>query len=148
MKIILLRDVPKVGKKYETKEVPDGYGRNFLLKRGLAEIATTSAIKRVEEIKKNVEVEKKIQEDLLIKNMEDINGITITLKEKANEEGHLFAGIHKDEIISEIKKETRLDITPGYIELDKPIKKTGEFEIVISVNGKKAKFKLIVEKSD
>lgn len=147
MKVIFLRDVPKVGKKHETKEVPDGYGRNFLLKRGLAEIATTGAIKRVEEIKKNVEVGKKIQEDLLIKNLEDLGGITITLKEKANEEGHLFAGIHKEEIISEIKKETRLDMSPEFIELDKPIKKTGEFDINVSVRGKKAKFKLIVEKS-
>ena len=103
MKIILLKDVPKVGKKHETKEVPDGYGRNFLLKRGLAEIATASAIKRVEEIKKTAAVEKKIQEDLLMKNLEDLNDITITLKEKANEEGHLFAGIHKEEIISEKK---------------------------------------------
>ncbi len=148
MKIILLKDVPKVGKKYETKEVPDGYGRNFLLKRGLAEVATAGAIKRVEEIKKTAAVEKKIQEDLLMKNLEDLNGITITLKEKANEEGHLFAGIHKEEIISEIKKETRLDIIPEYIDLDKPIKKIGEFDIGISVNGKKAKFKLIVEKLD
>lgn len=148
MKVILLRDVPKVGKKHETKEVPDGYGRNFLLKRGLAEVATASAIKRVEEIKKTAAVEKKIQEDLLMKNLEDLNGITITLKEKANEEGHLFAGIHKEEIISEIKKETRLDMIPEYIDLDKPIKKIGEFDIGVSVNGKKAKFKLIVEKSD
>lgn len=147
MKVILLRDVPKVGKKYETKVVPDGYGRNFLLKRGLAEVATAGTIKRVEEIKKTAAVEKKIQEDLLMKNLEDLNGITITLKENATEEGHLFAGIHKEEILSEIKKETRLDMIPEYIDLDKPIKRTGEFDIGVSVNGKKAKFKLIIEKS-
>lgn len=145
MRIILLRDVPKVGRKYETKNVPDGYGRNFLIKNGLAEMATDGAMKRIQEIKKTAEIEKKIQEDLLMKNLGDINGIVITLKEKANDEGHLFAGVHKDEIISEIKKETRLDMSPEYIELDKPIKKTGEFDINVSVNGKKAKFKLIVE---
>lgn len=145
MRIILLRDVPKVGRKYETKNVPDGYGRNFLIKNGLAEMATDGAMKKIQEIKKAAEIEKKIQEDLLMKNLGDINGIVITLKEKANDEGHLFAGVHKDEIISEIKKETRLDMSPEYIELDKPIKKTGEFDINVSVNGKKAKFKLIVE---
>ncbi len=145
MKIILLKDAPKVGKKYEIKEVPDGYARNFLIKRGFAEMATENAVKRVENVRKAAEAERKIQEDLLMKNLGDIDGITITLKEKANEEGHLFAGIHKEEIISEIKKEARLDIIPEYIELDKPIKKTGEFEIGVSVNGKKAKFKLIVE---
>ncbi len=145
MKVILLKDVSKVGRKYETKNVPDGYARNFLIKNGLAEMATDAAVKKVDAIKKAAEAERKIQEDLLMKNLGDINGITITLKEKANEEGHLFAGIHKEEIISEIKKETRLDMLPEYIDLEKPIKKTGEFEITVSVSGKKAKFKLVVE---
>lgn len=145
MKVILLKNIPKIGQKYEVKEVSDGHASNFLIPRGLALVASQSALKQVETLKVRDVMEKKVHEDLLLKNLEDLTGVTVHMSESANEQGHLFAGIHKEEIIPALKAQTRLEIYPEYIVLDKPIKTTGEHEITVSVQDKKTTFKLIVE---
>ena len=145
MKVVLLQTVPKVGKQYEVKEVSRGFAQNFLFPQKLAEIATEKAMKSIEKKKQNSDVEAKIHEDLLIKNIVDMDGVTIIMQEKANEKGHLFAGVHKDEIVPEIKKQTQLEIDPEFIQLEEPIKELGEHEIEISAHNKSAKFTLKIE---
>ena len=145
MKVILLKNVPKIGQKYEVKEVSDGHASNFLIPRGLALVANQSALKQVETLKSKDVMEKKVHEDLLLKNLEDLAGVTVHMVESANEQGHLFAGIHKEEIIPALKEQTRLEISPEYIVLEKPIKTTGEHEITVSVQDKTTTFKLLVE---
>jgi len=78
--------------------------------------------------------------------IEDLSDVVIEMKEKANEKGHLFAGVHKDEIVEEIKKQTQLDIHPDFIQLKEPIKEIGEHDIVVEAEGKKNKFKLKIGK--
>ncbi|MCR4334134.1 MAG: 50S ribosomal protein L9 [Patescibacteria group bacterium] len=148
MKIILLKDTPKVGKKYDVKDISDGYALNLLIPKGFAEIATEKAVKRVSVEKAKEDIEKKIQEDLLLKNLNDMNGIVIEMAGKANEKGHLFAGIHSAEIAPEITKQTRLIISPEFIKLDKPIKEVGEHEITVQVQDKTVKFKLKITAID
>ncbi|MEK7555781.1 MAG: 50S ribosomal protein L9 [Patescibacteria group bacterium] len=148
MKVILLHDIPKVGKKYDVKEISSGHVRNFLLPKGLVQIATDNTLKVVEERKKISDAGRKIHEDLLIKNIGSLKGTAVTMRAKANEKGHLFAGIHKEEIVPEIKKQLRLDIEPNHIELPDPIKELGETEIAVSAHGRSATFKLVVEKEE
>lgn len=145
MKVIFLQDVPRVGKKYDAKEISDGYAVNFLLPRKLAEAATPKAIAELEKRKKSIEIEREVQESLLLKNLEEIKGKTITMKGKANEQGHLFSAIHKKEIVEAMKSQNHADIGEEFIALEKPIKTIGEHEIPIAIKGKKSSFKLIVE---
>lgn len=145
MKVIFLHDVPRQGKKYEVKEVSDGFVKNFLFPRKLVEVATDKALARLELIKKSLVAEKEIQDDLLEKNFHDINGVTLTMKEKANEQGHLFAGIHKEEISKALAEASRLSVKPEMIMLEEPIRELGEFSINIAVKDKKAKITLKVE---
>jgi large subunit ribosomal protein L9 len=144
MKVIFLKDVPRVGKKNEIKEVNDGYAVNFLFARKLAEMATPKAIKALEQKKKEIQIEKEIQEDLLDKNLEEIKGKVVETKSKANEKGHLFSSIHKKEIIDLMKTQHRIDIAEEFIVLDKPLKETGEHTINISIKGRNTSFKLII----
>lgn len=144
MKVILLKDVAKLGKKYEIKEVSDGHAVNFLIPRGLVHVATNSNLKKIETQKGQDMNEKKVQSDLLLKNLHDIEGVVIEMSEKANDKGHLFAGIHKEELVPVIKEQTRLDIFPEFIVLEKPIKEVGEHEITVLVEDKTATFKLLV----
>lgn len=145
MKIILLKDVKGLGRKYDIKEAKDGHALNLLIPQGLAVHATDKNLKEVD-IKKRTDLEhRKIQEDLLIMNLKELNGAKIEMTEKANEKGHLFAGIHKEQIIPEIKKQTRIDMLPEFIILEKPIKEVGEHEIAVKVADKTVKFKLVVK---
>ena len=131
MKVILLQDVPNLGKKYEVKNVSDGYGRNFLLAKSLAKLATTQTIQSIEKEKKRSEQKKQIQQDILEKNFADLKDLKITIKKKANEKGHLFATIHPEEISKILKEQERLEIPAEMIELEKPIKEIGEYKIKV-----------------
>ena len=145
MKIIFLKDVPRVGRKYDIKDVPDGYAMNFLLPRGLAETATAKAVANLELKQKEIVIEREVQENLLLKNLEEIKGKVLHIKGRTDDKGHLFSGIRARDIVEAMQSEYRAEIFEGAIKLQKPIKETGEFEIPIEIQGKKSSFKLVVE---
>lgn len=138
MKIILLRDVPNVGKKYEVKDVSDGYAQNYLLARKLAEIATPGAIKNVELRKKQSVQKQELDKNLLLKTLDSLKGLKITLNEKANEKGHLFAQVHKEEVINAINDQKGIELSEQMIDMEHPIKEIGEHKISIKIDKKTA----------
>ncbi|MEI7463265.1 MAG: 50S ribosomal L9 C-terminal domain-containing protein, partial [Candidatus Taylorbacteria bacterium] len=115
--------------------------------QGLVLTATPDAIKRIEVQKKQVEGERAIHEELLVKNIKGLDGITLNVRGKANEKGHLFAGLHREEIAKEIEKQTQLQVDPSFIQLEHPLKEVGEHEITVEWGGKKATFTLVIEKN-
>ena len=145
MKVILLKDVPKVGSQYEIKDVSSGFARNFLLAKKLAEPASVRAVSTIEKRKASADYVKKAEVNLLITEMEKLSDVKITIKEKANEQGSLFAGIHKEKIISTIKEQLGANITEEMIFLDGPIKELGEYNIPVSAGDKKNKFTINIE---
>ncbi|MFA6315005.1 MAG: 50S ribosomal protein L9 [Candidatus Paceibacterota bacterium] len=142
MKIILLKNIAKLGKKYDVKDVSSGHAINMLIPQGLAIEATVSAIKNMNMRRSAEEGEVRVQTDLMLKNIVDLQDVTLEIAGKANEKGHLFAGIHREEIVKELAKQHNLIIDPSFIVLDQPIKEVGEHEITVSGGGKTAKFKL------
>ncbi|MDE2040905.1 MAG: 50S ribosomal protein L9 [Patescibacteria group bacterium] len=145
MKIILLKDVPKVGRRYDIKDVSSGYALNMLIPKGSAEPATPEAQKRAEIERKKSEGERRLHEELLVKNLKDLDGKTLTVSGKANDRGHLFAGLHREEIAAELRKQTELQIDPSYIELAHPLKEIGEHTVEVKGGGKSVTFKLVIE---
>ncbi len=144
MKIVLTKDVKGVGKKHEIKTVADGFALNSLIPQGKAEVATAGVMKRVELIRKQEEADRKVKEDLLSKNLKSIHDAVVEVAAGANEKGHLFAGLHAAEIAPLVKEQTRIDVLPEFIVLDKPIKEVGEHKIDVKVQGKSATFTLKV----
>lgn len=145
MRIILLKDIPHIGKKFEVKSVADGFALNSLLPSGSAVAATEGAVKRLEMEKSADEAEHKIQEDLLLKNFKSLENMVLELNVPTNEKGHLFSGIHAREILTALKTEKHLDFPEHTIQLVKPIKELGEHMIPIATHGKRGAFKLIVK---
>lgn len=144
MKVILLKDVAKLGRKYDTKEVSSGHALNLLIPQKLAIAATKEALKRIDVLKAQAEGERKVHEDLLVMNIKGLDGIEITISGKANEKGHLFAGLHRESIAEEIFKQTKLQIDPSFIQLEHPIKEVGDHIVEVKGGGKSAKFKVII----
>jgi len=145
MKIILLKDVAKVGKKYDVKDMSDGYAQNLLIPKGLAIPATADALKKIEIEKARNEGEKKVHQDLLLKNLNELDGVVVNVTERANEKGHLFAAINKPEVIKAIFDQTRLQISEDHIVMDKHIKEVGVHIIEVKAAGKSVKFSLDIK---
>lgn len=145
MKIIFLKDVPRIGRKYEIKEVADGYGRHLVTQK-VAEIATKESLARIEEKKIAQDHQKKETERTLNKALAILHGATITLHGKANEKGHLFASLHKEEVLAEIKRAYHIDLELGHLLLEKPLKELGTFEVPVVIGEGRAILTVIVER--
>lgn len=145
MKIILLKDVQKVGKKYETKDVSDGFALNSLIPRGLAIAATPDVVKRIGLEKAKIEGERKVHEELLRENMKKLESTTLTMSGKANDKGHLFASFHAGELAAELSKQAHIQIDPSFIKLKSPLKAIGEHIVEVEAEGKKGKFKVVIQ---
>lgn len=144
MKVVLLKDVPGVGVKNDVKNVSDGYALNLLIPKKLAIAGTPQTIAHAERVKSEQEGERKVQEDLLFKNLSSMEGLKIEMSGKANEKGHLFASIHPSAIAAELKKQKGIDVPPEFLQSEKPIKETGEHKISVKVQGKTGGFTLVV----
>ena len=130
MRVILLQDVKDLGKKYEVKDVKDGYARNFLIPKGLVKKADKKglgwlAIQKETAEKKAEEELKKFQE--LASQMD---GLEVVVPVKIGEQGQLFKKIDIQDI-SEKLKEMGFDIKKQKIELAQPIEELGEFPVKI-----------------
>lgn len=130
MKIILLQDIEKVGKKFEVKKVADGYARNFLIPKGLVKLADAAALKWLQ-TQKETEA-KKAEEELknIQKIASDIDGQEIVIPVKLGQKGQLFEAINSQKISERLKK-LGFEIKKTQIDLKKPIKEIGEFPIKI-----------------
>src|SRR3989344_6016607 len=136
MKVILLKDVPTVGRMHDVKNVASGYATNFLIPQGLAVMGTPGALQAAETQRAAAVAQRALEGDLLGKTIENLDGKTFTLKERTNEQGHLFAGVHRAEIIKLLKKETGVILPEEVVVLEEPIKSTGSFPIVLHGAGK------------
>ncbi|MBU3964623.1 50S ribosomal protein L9 [Patescibacteria group bacterium] len=145
MKVILLKDIENLGKKYEVKSIKNGYARNFLIPNGLAKLATSSAITELKEIKKKEELlaEKHLIETQEIASKFDGQGIEFFVK--TGEDGQLFESITPLKISKKLC-EMGFEIKKDQIILEKPIKELGEFPVKIMLDHHlEAKITLIVE---
>ncbi|MCX6716278.1 MAG: 50S ribosomal protein L9 [Candidatus Taylorbacteria bacterium] len=144
MKVILLKDVAKLGHKYEVKDVKSGHALNLLIPKGEAIPATRSAMNNLKVQKEKAEGERKVHNDLIVMNLKGLDGYVLNVVGKANDKGHLFAGLHKEAIVAELQKQSELQIDPAFIQLEHPVKEVGEHEIEVKAEGKSVKFKLVV----
>jgi len=145
MKIILLKDIPKLGRKYEVKNASDGHAVNMLIPRGFAIAATAENLRRFESEKAKLEGERKVHEALLAENLKALEDVVLTISGKASDKGHLFASIHAADIAAELAKQTRIQLDPSFIQLEHPIKEVGEHKIEVKGEGKSVKFKVVVK---
>lgn len=144
MKVILLQDVESLGKKYEVKEVKDGYARNLLIPQKLAKPATKEALKWLADQKEVIE--KEAEEDLK-KAQElasNLDGLEVSLTVKIGDEGQLFESVNNQKVAEKLK-EMGFEVKKSQVELEEPIKELGEFPVTIDLDHNlEAEIKLII----
>lgn len=134
MKVILLANVRGIGTIGDIKNVADGYGRNFLLKKGLARLATAEAERHSQELSTRLDTSTDLLHAQAQEAAKVIDGVTLTLRARANENGTLFAAVSKGEVARALKKETGYEIEPEMLQLhEHALKMIGvhELEIVL-----------------
>ncbi|KUK14646.1 MAG: 50S ribosomal protein L9 [Synergistetes bacterium] len=133
MKVVLLEDVPKLGKRGDVVNVADGYARNFLIPKRLAVMATEGEISRLKsEVLKKKEKEER-RRKVLLEIKENLEGKEVILKAKAGNKGKLFGSITASEIAEAIKKTMGIDIDKKVVELASPIKEVGEHVVKLKL---------------
>lgn len=144
MKVILLADVKGLGKALDIKEVKDGYGFNFLLPEGLADLATPGALKQAERFvaKRQVEATKMAEESRVLANA--LSDKKVTIKSKA-ENGKLFGSVGKEEILAALEA-LGVKVEKEVIVLEKAFKEVGKYTVAADFgHGVKATFELVIE---
>lgn len=133
MKVILLEDIESLGKKYEIKEVKDGYARNFLLPEKKVKAATKEALKWLQAQKEVIE--KEAEEDLkkAQTTASEIDGLEVSIVVKVGDEGQLFESVNSQKI-SERLKEMGFEVKKSQIKLENPIKEIGEFPVSVNLD--------------
>jgi large subunit ribosomal protein L9 len=126
MKVLLLKDVYKLGRAGDVKKVADGYGRNFLLPQGLAVLATAGALKQIEKIRSQAEVRRTELNSELKDLAAQINGVTLIFSAKAGETGKLYGSITTQDVATAIQEKIRYEVKKQQVDMQ-PIRNLGEF---------------------
>ncbi|TEU02618.1 MAG: 50S ribosomal protein L9, partial [Dehalococcoidia bacterium] len=131
MKVVLLQNVAGLGEAGEVKEVADGYGRNFLLPKGLAEFASPSLLKRAEE-QRHAEERRQLTANAGMTDIaQTLEGLAVTIRAKIGAQDRLYGAITSGDIAEEVQRLTGQDIDKRKIELDELIHQLGEYEVSV-----------------
>lgn len=130
MKVLLLKDVYKLGHAGDVKKVADGYGRNYLLTQGLAVLATPGALKQAESLRQNAAITRAKLNAELGGVAEKLNATTLTFAVKAGETGKLYGSITPAMIADEIKRATGLEMDRRNVG-HQPLRELGEYKVPV-----------------
>lgn len=125
MKVLLIKDVYKLGRAGDVKRVADGYGRNFLLPQGLAVLATSGALKQVEVIKAQATQRRAALNSELGSVAEVVSGKMLTFASRAGETGKLYGSITSQMIVDALNEKFSLKLERRQVEVE-PIRTLGE----------------------
>lgn len=146
MKVILKKPVAGLGHPGDIKDVAVGYARNFLIVRGLAEMATPDKIANVEQQKVRKEKNEAVITSEWHNIINQLPEITLKFKRKASKTGKLFAAVSSEEISAAIGKQLKQKIDDRYLVIETPVKSTGEHTVQLAFSPDlQGSFKIIVE---
>ena len=133
MKVVFLTDVPNIAKEGEVKEVSDGYGRNFLVPKGLA-LSATPANMRVMEEKKRLQARRDAKTESEVASLgSQLNGKEVTIRARVGAEGHLHGAVTTNDIAAAFQA-LGINVDKRKIELAEPIHDVGPFEVPIRLS--------------
>ncbi len=146
MRLILIENIDKVGKKGDVVNVKRGYARNYLLPRNFAIIATPKNIKKLESLKTDWQAQEERKINELRQLAATLKEITLTFIRKTDENDHMFGSVSENDIVAALKEQD-IDIHRSLIQMDKHIKELGETAVHVRLHKDvSAELRIIVEK--
>ena len=132
MQLVLTEDVPNLGRQGDVVEVKAGYGRNYLLPRGLATVPTEHNLRLLERYKQRVQQAREARIADLKVLAEQIARTTVTIEANANEEGHLYGSVGPQEVATALKGKNLL-VEPDMVRMEGPIKEIALYEVKLNL---------------
>ena len=130
MKVLLLKDVYKLGRAGDIKRVADGYGRNFLIPQGLAILATPGALRQAEKIRANAATQRALLNEEMSAVAEKLTNVEITFAARAGETGKLYGSITSQDVADALEKKIGYPIKKQQLDMQ-PLRTLGEHPIRI-----------------
>ncbi len=143
MKVILLRDVAKIGRRYEIVEVADGLALNKLIPRKDAEIATPDKVKRILNMRQKGESSRADTLSGLKAVADKLTASPVTIAKKANEQGHLFEAVNADDFINEAKK-IGVNLEKDQVIVEGHLKTVGSHTVTLKTLGQSHQVPIVV----
>jgi large subunit ribosomal protein L9 len=133
MKVLLIEDVDNLGYAGDVKKVADGYGRNYLLPRSMAVMATPGALKQAETIRKAGEKRRAQEKSDAQAIANQLAGLELLFERRAGETGKLYGSVTSADIAEAIKAKTGLEVDKRKVALPEPIRQLGPQEVLIKL---------------
>lgn len=130
MKVLLIKDVYKLGRAGDVKKVADGFGRNFLLPQGLAVLATPTALKKAEAIRTEAAVAREVLNKEMGSVAEKLKGLVLAFPAKAGETGKLYGSITHQMISEAIQNKVGVQLNRRQVDIE-PIRTLGTHKVHI-----------------
>ena len=130
MKVLLIKDVYKLGRAGDVKKVADGYGRNFLIPQGMAVLATQGAMKTAERIRQKATERRNVLNDEMSVVAEALKKIQVAFGARAGETGKLYGSITSQEVVDAIQKKSGYVVKRQQLDMQ-PLRTLGEHNVRI-----------------
>ncbi len=134
MKVVLLQDVKKMGKKGDVIEVADAYGRNVLIRKGLGVEGTKANLNTASQRKESKEFKDKVASDEAVIMAAQLKKITVVLKVQSGEDGKVFGSVTAKDISEALESQFKFKLEKKNIRLKNPIKTVGEYDVEVWVH--------------
>ena len=134
MKVVLLQDVKKMGKKGDIVEVSDGYGRNVLIRKGLGVEGTRANLNTAAQRQESKVFKDKVAADEAIIMAAQLKKVKVVIKVKSGEDGRVFGSVTGKDISDALKAQYKFDLDKKNIRLKNPIKTVGEYDVEVWVH--------------
>ncbi len=139
MKVVLLKDVKNMGRAGSVVNVSDGHATNLLFPKKLAILATPAAIKKAETTAQHANAQRELDAQLIADRLAQLAEGRTVITKKANEQGHLYDAVDAKDIAEAAQ------LPADAIDLEKPYKEVGEYDVPVSFGGNFGTVKIIVE---
>ncbi len=148
MQVILLKDIDKLGDRFDQVTVKNGYGRNYLIPQGLARIANKSGVAEIEELKRIEDEQEAANHAEYVALAAQLASKTLTIGAKAGQSGKIFGSVTNVQIASAIKEQLELEIERKKIILNEEVKELGTYTATIQLSREvagKLNFEVVAE---
>lgn len=133
MKVLLIQDVDNLGYAGDVKKVAAGYGRNYLLPREMAVLATPGALKQAETIRKAAEKRRAIEKSDAQATANQLADVQLVFERRSGETGKLYGSVTSGDIAEAVKAKTGIDLDKRKVALPEPIRQLGNHEVLIKL---------------